>query len=316
LNRKTETTVMYVGIDVSKARLDVATTTGESWTETNDDAGNFRLAARIRQLGPAGVVMEATGGYEVATAAALWAVGVRCSVINPRQVRQFARALGRLAKTDAIDADVLARYGEAMKPQPTPMPDAQTQELVALTTRRRQIVEMITAEKNRLGMARSAALGKDIATHIEWLQRRLRLTNKEIDTAIKQCPAWLEQERLLRSAPGVGRVVAVTLISGLRELGTLNRKKIATLVGLAPLNCDSGTMRGRRATWGGRADVRAALYMAALTASRSNKEIRAFYLRLLAAGKAKTVALVACAHKILSCLNAMVRTKTPWRCSA
>ena len=304
---------MYVGIDVSKARLDVATTGGESWSEANDDSGVLALADRIQKLRPAGVVMEATGGYEAAIAASLWAAGVPCCVVNPRQVREFARALGRLAKTDAIDADVLARFAEAIKPEPKPLPDAQAQELEALATRRRQLVDMITAEKNRLGMTRAKAPRKDISEHIDWLQRRLRLANRDIDRAVRNSPLWREQENLLRSAPGVGRVVAVTLLTSLRELGTLNRRKIATLVGLAPLNRDSGTMRGKRSTWGGRADVRAALYMAAVTAARCNHEIRAFYLRLVAAGKPKTLALVACARKILTRLNAMARTQTRWQ---
>jgi transposase len=303
----------YVGIDVSKATLDVATTAGESWSETNDDVGVVRLAERIRGLCPAGVVMEATGGFEAEIAASLWATGVPCCVVNPRQVREFARALGRLAKTDAIDAEVLAKFGEAIKPEPKPLPDAQAQELEALTTRRRQIVDMITAEKNRLGITKLKAPRKDISEHIAWLQRRLRLTNRDIDRAVRGSPLWREQENLLRSAPGVGRVVAVTLLTGLRELGTLNRKEIATLAGLAPLNRDSGTMRGRRAIWGGRADVRAALYMAAVTAVRCNADIRAFFQRLVAAGKAKKLALVACARKILTRLNAMARSRTPWR---
>jgi transposase len=311
-----ENTGPYVGIDVSKGRLDVATTGGDSWHEKNDDSGVVALAERVRQLRPSGVVMEATGGFEAAVAAALWAAGVPCCVVNPRQAREFARAIGKLAKTDEIDAMVLARFAEALKPVPRPLPNAQAQELEALTTRRRQIVEMITAEKNRRGMTRSDGLRKDITAHIEWLQRRLRLTNKDIDDAIKKSPMWREQETLLRSAPGVGRVVSVTLISGLPELGTLSRRKIATLVGLAPLNHDSGTMRGRRSTWGGRAEIRAVLYMAALTASRCNHEIRAFFLRLVAAGKPKTLALVACARKILTRLNAMARTKTPWRAAA
>jgi transposase len=311
-----EETGVYVGIDVSKGRLDVATTSGDSWSEANDDPGVVALADRIRQLSPCGVVMEATGGYEAGIAAALWAAGVPCCVVNPRQVREFARALGKLAKTDAIDAMVLARFAEAMKPEPKPLPDAQAQELEGLTTRRRQIVEMITAEKNRLETTKSAPLRKDITAHIDWLQRRLRHTNRDIDAAVRKSPLWREQENLLRSAPGVGRVVALTLISGLPELGSLNRRKIATLVGLAPLNRDSGTMRGRRSTWGGRADIRAMLYMAAVTASRCNEEIRTFYLRLVAAGKPKTVALIACARKILIRLNAMVRTKTLWRATA
>jgi transposase len=304
---------VYVGIDVSKARLDVGTSGGDGWQEDNDDEGVGRLAARVAALNPLGVVMEATGGYESAVAAALWAAAVPCCVVNPRQVRDFARAKGILAKTDTIDAAVLASFAETFKPEPRPLPDAKAKELEELLTRRRQLIDMITAEGNRLAATRSKALRKEIGQHIEWLQRRLRLTNKDIDGAVKDSPLWREQEDLLRSVPGVGRVVAVTLISSLPELGTLNRRKIATLVGLAPLNRDSGTMRGRRRIWGGRADVRGALYMAAVTAARCNPDIRAFYLRLLAAGKAKTVALVACAHKLLTRLNVIARTRTPWR---
>jgi transposase len=306
---------VFVGIDVSKATLDVASSDGESWSESNDDAGVGRLTERIGQLRPAGVVLEATGGYEAAIAASLWAGGVPCCVVNPRHVRDFARATGRLAKTDSIDAAVLARFAQAVRPEPRPLPDAQAQELEALVTRRRQIVDMITAEKNRLGATRSKTLKRDISEHISWLQRRLRLTNRDIDRAVKATPLWREKEDLLRTAPGVGRIVAVTLMTDLPELGALSRRQIAALAGLAPFNRDSGTMRGKRSVWGGRAAVRSMLYMAAVTAARCNPEIRGFYKRLLAKGKEKKLALVACARKLLTHLNAMVRAGSIWQAS-
>jgi transposase len=312
--KRTELEV-FIGIDVSKATLDVASSDGEIWSESNDDAGVGRLTDRIGKLSPAGVVLEATGGYEAAIVASLWAGGVPCCVVNPRHVRDFARATGTLAKTDRIDAGVLARFAQAVRPEPRPLPDAQAQELEALVTRRRQIVDMIGAERNRLGVTRSKTLKRDISEHISWMQRRLRLTNRDIDRAVKESPLWREKENLLRTAPGVGRVVAVTLITGLPELGSLSRRQIAALAGLAPFNRDSGKMRGKRSVWGGRADVRAVLYMAAVTAARCNPQIRSFYKHLLAVGKAKKLALVACARKLLTQVNAMVRLGSIWQAS-
>jgi transposase len=233
------------------------------------------------------------------------------AVVNPRQVRDFARATGELSKTDQIDARILALFGERIRPEPRPLPDETTELLDALVTRRRQLVDMLTAEKNRLGLARKSA-EKSIKAHIRWLERALAGVEGELDLAIAKSPLWRAKEDLLRSVPGIGPVVSRTLLAELPELGTLNRQEIAKLVGVAPLARDSGKRRGNRRIWGGRASVRSALYMATLTASRFNPAIRQFYTRLLAKGKPKKVALVACMRKLLTILNAMIRHKTPW----
>jgi transposase len=233
-------------------------------------------------------------------------------VVNPRQVRDFAKATGHLAKTDTLDAQVLAQFAEAVRPTPRPLPDAQTQERAARLTRRRQLVEMLVAEKTRRGQA-SSPIQKQIQVHLTWLERRLRALDEELATAIRSSPLWREKDELLQSMPGVGPVLATTLLASLPELGILSRQQIAALVGVAPLNRDSGTIRGKRTIWGGRAHVRATLYMAAIVASRCNPMIRAFYHRLCAAGKAKKVALTACMRKLLTILNAMLRTRRPWQ---
>jgi transposase len=303
----------YVGIDVSKATLDVAVgSDGEVEQVENNEEGVAALAERLCQEMPKLVVMEATGGYESLVAGALAARGIPVAVVNPRQVRDFAKATGVLAKTDRIDAQVLARFGEAIKPEPRPLPSAEAKELEALLVRRRQVVDMLTMEKNRRAMATTAAMRKAIDKHIDWLEEALRRANKDIDKTVRDSPAWRDQEDLLRSVPGIGPVTARTILAELPELGRISKKKIAALVGVAPLNRDSGTMKGQRTTWGGRVRVRTVLYMAALTATRRNPVIRGLYTSLVARGKAKKVARVACIRKLLTILTAMVRDGRHW----
>lgn len=258
------------------------------------------------------MVLEATGGLEIPLTGILAAASVPVVVVNPRQVRDFAKATGQLAKTDAIDAQVLARFAEAIRPEPRPLPDEQTQALAALVTRRHQLLDMLIAEKHRLASARPA-IRKNLRAHITWLERAGHQTDTDLAEAIRQSPVWREKDELLRSVPGIGPVLTTTLLATLPELGTLTHKQIAALVGVAPLNRDSGTLRGRRTIWGGRAQVRAVLYMAALVATRFNPVIRAFYRRLCAAGKVKKVALVACMRKLLTIVNAMLKHRSPWR---
>jgi len=277
----------------------------------NDAAGIEILVERLRELQPALIVLEATGGVERAVTRALASAEFPVVVINPRQVRDFAKATGQLAKTDTIDAAVLARFGEAVRPALRPLPDEVTWELRAVVTRRRQLTEMIVAETNRLSGA-SKAVRKRINAHLRWLETELKRADKDLDQSIRQSPIWRENEDLLRSVPGMGPVISRTLLAELPELGRLNRKQIAALVGVAPLNRDSGTLRGRRSIWGGRATVRAALYMGALVASRRNAVIQTFYRRLRNAGKAPKIALVACMRKLLTILNAMIKHKTHW----
>jgi len=302
----------YVGVDVAKDWLDVAQRPeGAPWRVSNDEIRIAALVERLVQLRPALVVLEATGGMEMPVVGALVVAQLPTAVVNPRQVREFARATGRLAKTDAIDAQVLAQFGEAVRPELRPFPDAATQELSALLTRRRQLVGMLTAEKNRLRTA-AKAVRADVQEHIRWLERRLSDLDGQLAQSIRSSPSWRERDNLLKSTPGVGPVLSVTLLADLPELGTLGRKEIAALVGVAPLNWDSGHLRGKRRVWGGRSRVRAALYMAALVAARRNPVLRAFYQRLVEAGKPKKVALTACMHKLLTILNAMIRHRTPW----
>jgi transposase len=304
---------LYVGIDVSKARLDIAVRpTAQRWSVANDEEGIAQLVSRLKELTPALVVLEATGGLELPLATALYAAGVPVVVVNPRQIRDFAKATGRLAKTDALDAQVIAHFAEAVRPIPRPLPDAQAQALEALLSRRRQVVGMLTAEKNRLGTALPQVRSM-LKAHIAWLQGQLAEIDKELGSTIQQSPLWREKDNLLQSTPGVGPVLSITLLAELPELGTLNRQQIAALVGVAPLNRDSGTLRGKRTIWGGRARVRATLYMATLVATRFNPVIKAFYQRLCGAGKAKKVALTACMRKLLTILNAMLKHHTPWR---
>jgi transposase len=305
-------TQVFVGIDISKAQLDLALRPEGQFSAPNNEAGFAQVLERLNAVHPTLVVLEATGGVESPLTAVLAAAGVPVVVVNPRQVRDFAKATGRLAKTDALDAQTLAHFAEVMRPEPRPLPDEQTQALAAILTRRRQLVEMLTAEKNRLGMA-GKPVRKSLRTHIAWLERELSHTDRGLAQAIRESPVWREKEALLRSAPGVGPVVTTTLLATLPELGTLPGKQIAALVGVAPLNRDSGTLRGKRTVWGGRAQIRAVLYMAALVAARFNPVIRAFYQRLRAAGKTKKVGLTACMRKLLIILNAMLKHRTPWR---
>jgi len=305
---------MFVGIDVSKPRLDVhVRPSGESWSVANDTDGHNELVRKLAVISPTLVVVEATGGYQASVVAELGANAIAVAVVNPRQVRDFARATGRLAKTDAIDAAVLAHFAEAIRPTPRPMPDDLTVELQALVTRRRQLIDMRTAESNRLETCRVLPVRRNIQKMVNLLTKQIGKVDDDIDTTIRNSPLWREREDLLSSTTGVGSTTARTLLTQLPELGLLNRREIAALVGLAPFNNDSGKRTGPRSIRGGRADVRAVLYMATVTAVRFNAQLRPMYERLVAAGKVKKVALIACARKLLTILNAMMRTKTPWR---
>jgi transposase len=303
---------LFVGIDVAKARLDVAIRpTGETWHRPNQATGIAELVERLAALGPAIVILEATGGLETQPAAALAAAGLPVVVVNPRQVRDFARATGKLAKTDRLDAEVLAHFADAVRPEPRPLPDEASRTLAAMVARRRQLMDMLTAEKNRR-QAAPPALHGELNEHISWLEQRLRHLDGELEQTIRQSPLWHAKADLLRSVKSVGPVLSTTLLSDLPELGTLDRKRIAALVGIAPLARDSGTLHGKRTCWGGRAPVRAALYMAALVGTRFNPVLRALYQRLVKAGKPKKVALVACMHKLLVILNALIRHQARW----
>lgn len=303
---------VFVGIEVSKATLDIVMRPGGSRESIpNQEAQIGELVRRLSTLRVTLLVVEATGGVERRIVRALAAAELPVIVVNPRQVRDFAKATGRLAKTDKIDAEILAHFGEAVRPALRAVPEPASEELRALITRRRQVTEMLTAETNRLAHS-AKAVRKRIEAHIRWLEAELDRVDSELDQSIQQSPIWREQEELLKSVPGIGPVISRTLLAELPELGKLNRKQIAALVGVAPLNWDSGTLRGRRAIWGGRSAVRAALYMAALVASRRNSTIQDFYRRLRNAGKAPQVALVACMHKLLTILNAMIKHKTHW----
>jgi len=270
------------------------------------------LQERLQAAAPSLIVLEATGGYEVAVVAALATAALPVVVLNARQVRDFARATGRLAKTDAIDAGVLAHFAEVVRPPVRPLPDAMTQSLQAWLMRRRQLVEMLLAEEQRRSRA-PRPIQRQIDQHVRWLRAQLGAVEKDLAQTLRESPVWREKDNLLRSVPGVGPVLTTTLLGDVPELGQLNRKQIAALIGVAPLNRDSGTYRGRRAVWGGRARVRATLYMATLTAARYNPVIRAFYERLVAAGKPKKVALTACMRKLLTILNAMIARRTAWK---
>lgn len=303
---------VYAGIDVSKERLDLAfRPSGTIRTVAYDAAGIRDLVSELQSLELAVVVLESTGGLELPLAGALAAASLPVVVVNPRQVRDFAKATGRLAKTDALDAQVLAHFAEAVRPAVRPLPDSGTQELHSLNARRTQVVEMLVAEKNRLGRAKGAVAPR-IRAHIEWLEQELRDLDWGLRDMLRRSPVWREQEDLLRSVPGVGPQLSVALLADLPELGTLGRRQIAALAGVAPMNRDSGTMRGRRTVSGGRGRVRAVLYMGALVASRHNPVIRSFYQRLLAAGKPKKLALTACMRKLLTILNSMVRSGQRW----
>ena len=304
----------YVGIDVAKAQLDVAIgPNGERLAVDNDERG---ISTLLKRLEPADlVIIEATGGLEVPVASALATAGIGVAVVNPRQVRDFARATGQLAKTDALDAQVLVRFGAAVKPQVRALPDAQAQALEALVNRRRQLVEMLTAEKNRRANS-PKVIHKSIDEHIRWLEKRLAGFDDELAGLVRATPIWRARDELLRSVPRVGPVLATTLLAHLPELGALNRKQIAALAGLAPFNRDSGKLRGSRCIWGGRAQVRRVLYMAVVSAVRSNPVIKNFYTQLRARGKYPKSALTACMRKLLVILNAMLHNNTHWQTPA
>ncbi len=302
---------VYIGVDVSKDRLDVGVYPSDRrWQVSNDEAGIAELCLELADLKPALVAFEATGGYELPVYIALDASNLPATPVNPRQIRDFARSMGRLAKTDAIDAYIIAQFA-SVNPELKPKPIGDTQELKDIVTRRIQILQMLTAEINRIRGARPACRER-IKSHISWLKTELADINREISSVIKKDPVWQQKDVLLQSIPGVGPALSATLLSQLPELGTLNRKKIAALVGVAPLNRDSGRMHGRRCVWGGRATVRAALYMATLVAARYNVVIRSYYGRLCAAGKSKKVALVACMRKLLTIVNSMLRHRVSW----
>jgi transposase len=305
---------IFIGIDVAKDRLDVhVRPSGEAFAVARDGEGLAALVDRLRVLAPRLIVSEATGGFEQVVAGALGAAGLPIVVVNPRQIRDFARALGRLAKTDRIDAETIALFAERVQPELRPLPDAEARLLGELVARRRQVIEMIVAEGNRARLLESRRLKKRIERHRSALQDELSKIDGEIDDTIRGTPIWRENEDLLKSVPGVGNGVARTLLAELPELGSLGRKQIAALVGVAPFNRDSGTLRGKRTVWGGRATIRASLYMAALVASRFNPVIARFYRRLLAAGKPKKLALTACMRKLLIILNAIIRDQRPWQ---
>jgi transposase len=303
----------FIGIDVSKGALDVHVRPTDAVLRTGDDADDIAaLVARVAEWAPALVVLEATGGLEHPVAAALASAGVSVAVVNPRQVRDFAKATGRLAKTDAIDAAVLAHFAEAICPVPRPLPDAQTRELAELLGRRRQLVGMRTAESNRLGAATAARVRRSIEAHLRWLAEQLGGVDADLSEAIRNSPVWRVNDDLLQSIPGVGRVVSRALTAELPELGTLSRGQIAALAGVAPVNRDSGKWGGKRSACGGRSHVRGALYMAALSARRWNPALREFAARLEEKGKVAKVILVAVARKLLIIANAILRSQQPW----
>lgn len=304
---------MNVGIDVAKGTLDVAERPEDvRWSTTNDTAGIGALVARWTKSCPVRIIVEATGGYEMRLVTALVEAALPVVVINPRQSRAFAKATGQLAKTDKIDAGTLAHFGEAMCPAVRPLPDAQTRALSALLARRRQLIDMRTAEGNRQKTA-ERPIEREINTHLRWLDKRIDLIDHQLDKAIKASPIWRQKDTLLQSVPGVGPTVSRTLLADVPELGTLDHKKIAALVGVAPFNRDSGTFHGRRCIWGGRASVRTVLYMAVISATKHNPVIRAYHQRLMAAGKPFKVAQIACIRKLLVILNAMVRDGVHWQ---
>lgn len=304
----------WVGIDVSKAHLDVFVhPQGQHWRTANSESGITQTMQALSTLKVALVVLEATGGLEQAITTALSQAGIAVVLSNPRRVRDFAKAIGKLAKTDRIDAQVLARYGEAVRPEVRALASAAAQELQALVLRRQQLVEMVSAERNRRSSARSERAQAQIDRHLEWLHEEIKNLDEPIQAQLNQSQQWQQQQGILQSVPGVGVVTASTLVALLPELGQLSRQQIAALVGVAPINCDSGKRRGKRFVMGGRSAVRGVLYMAALVATRFNPVIQAFYQRLLTRGKPKKLALVACMRKLLVILNAMLKHKQSWQ---
>jgi transposase len=305
---------LFVGIDISKDRLDVhIQPTEERFSLAHDEAGVAEVVRRLQGVAPQLVVMEATGGYETTVAAALGSAGLAVAVVNPRQIRDYARATGQLAKTDRLDARVIALFAQAVRPAVRPLPDEQAQQLGEVVARRRQLVDMLSAEMNRRRMVRDPRLRERLHAHIAWLEQAVREVDEDLRRLVRGSALWRETDDLLRSAPGIGKVTSCTLIADLPELGHLDRRRIAALVGVAPFNRDSGTMRGRRIVTGGRASVRKVLYMATLSAIRRNPTIAAFYQRLRAGGRPGKVAVVAAMRKLLTILNAIVRERRAWQ---
>ena len=303
---------IYVGIDVSNDRIDVAIRpTGRTFSVSYGEAELDDLVVELSRLSPESVIVESTGGLELPLVAVLAASALPVAVINPRQARDFAKSTGQLAKTDRLDAQVLAHFGEAVRPPMRALPDSDTQALGSVLARRRQVMDILVAEKNRLSRATSEVRPR-IQAHITWLKDELEDLDTDLRERVRESALWRVKDDLLQSVPGVGRQISLTLLAYLPELGTLNRKRIAALVGVAPFNRDSGPRRGRRSVWGGRARVRSALYMGALVGSRRNPVLREFYQRLLEAGKPKKVALTACMRKLLIILNSMMRTGQRW----
>ena len=312
IEMETASNMTWVGIDVCKRRLDVAVRpSGELLSFANDETGVKQLTKLLRKLSPQLVVLEATGGHEYAASYALMQAGLRVAVVNPRQVRSFARAVGKLAKTDPIDAQILAHFAEAVQPPVRLIADQQLTEIGQLVTRRRQLVEMMIAEQNRRGAA-SGLVQRDIAATLRFFETRLDKVEEELQTLIRQHPEWSQKAELLDTVPGVGPVLISSLLADLPELGNLNRKQVAALVGVAPFNNDSGASKGRRRIWGGRSHVRSLLYMGVLSGIRCNPVIQVFSRHLLKAGKPARVAMVACMRKLLVILNAMLRSQQPW----
>jgi len=304
---------VFVGVDVSKARLDVALSSAcEVVGFANDEAGVADLVRRVKLADPTLVVLEATGALGRLLVAELMAAGLPVAVVNPRQVRDFSKSTGQFAKTDALDARLLARFAQAVRPAQRPLPDEAAQVFADQLARRRQVVDMLAVEKTRLKQATYRDVRKSIKEHVQWLERRVRAADEALRHSVEQSPVWQAKRDLLTEVKGIGDITMLTLIACLPELGTLSGKKIAALVGVAPLNRDSGTLRGRRTVWGGRAHVRTVFYMATLTAIRFNPAIASFYQRLRAAGKMKKVAIVACMRKFLTILNAMLRDQKPF----
>jgi transposase len=307
-----QTASNFVGIDVAGDHLDLAIhPSGEYRRFTNTTEGIDQLVKFVQLHGTELVVAEATGKLEIPVAAALTVASIPVAIVNPRQVRDFAKAQGQIAKTDQIDAAVLAMFASAIRPQSRPVKDVEARNLEDLLARRRQIVGMIASEKNRLSRA-SKRVAKDIQSHINWLEKRLRINDDDLQNRIKSSSLWRTKDQLYQSVPGVGPNLSQTLIVDLPELGVLSHRAVAKLVGVAPLNCDSGKMRGKRITWGGRANVRRMLYMATVACTRHNPVIKAYYARLKAAGKRPKVALVACMRKLLTILTAIAKSATPW----
>jgi transposase len=305
---------IFVGIDVAKDRLDIhVRPSGESFIVSRDGEGLASLVDRLKQVAPALIVLEATGGFEITVAAAIASGGLPLAVVNPRQIRDFARATGKLAKTDALDAAAIAHFAQAVQPRPRPVADAQAQELGELVARRRQVIEMMVAERNRGRLLQSHRVKQRIERHLVALQKELTEIETDLDETVRGTPIWRENDDLLQSVPGIGKTTARTLLADLPELGTLNRRQIAALVGLAPFNRDSGAWRGKRSISGGRIAIRSALYMATLVASRRNPVIASFYRRLRDLGKPAKVALTACMRKMLVMLNAILRDRRPWQ---